>query len=122
MATKKDVQDSVKAVKPVVKEQVPTLQAAAKAAVVTDRSRVTVPAKSVTGVKQKPEKSANAKKKLDKTPNVLKVKKVKLVRDKYAIPDNEYKQLVSLKERCLTHGKALKKGELLRAGIFRHLH
>lgn len=102
MATKKAVQDSFKAV---------------KSALTTERDKVAVPAKSVTVVKQKPEKSAKPEKKSAKASDVLKVKKAKLVRDSYAIPDNEYKQLVSLKERCLTHGKALKKGELLRAGI-----
>jgi hypothetical protein len=46
-----------------------------------------------------------------------KTKKPKLVRDSYTIPESEHKQLAALKERCLGLGKALKKSELLRAGI-----
>ena len=46
-----------------------------------------------------------------------KAKKVKLVRDSYAMPDNEYAQIGGLKKRLASLGKEVKKSELLRAGI-----
>lgn len=46
-----------------------------------------------------------------------KVKKVKLVRDSFTIPKPEYLVLAALKERALHLKVAVKKGELLRAGI-----
>jgi len=46
-----------------------------------------------------------------------KAKKVKLVRDSYAMPDNEYAQIGGLKKRLAALGNEVKKSELLRAGI-----
>jgi hypothetical protein len=47
-----------------------------------------------------------------------KVKKVKLVRDSFTIPKDEYAALQKLKERAIGLTKPAKKGELLRAGLF----
>jgi len=46
-----------------------------------------------------------------------KVKKPKLVRDSFTIPKTEYVVLDALKTRATGLGKAVKKSELLRAGI-----
>lgn len=46
-----------------------------------------------------------------------KAKKIKLVRDSYAMPDNEYEVIGSLKKRLAILGKEFKKSELLRGGI-----
>ena len=46
-----------------------------------------------------------------------KAKKVKLVRDSYAMPDNEYAQIGVLKKRLSGLGSDVKKSELLRGGI-----
>lgn len=46
-----------------------------------------------------------------------KEKKPKLVRDSFTIPKDEYLALDSLKERALQLGVAVKKSELLRAGL-----
>ncbi len=46
-----------------------------------------------------------------------KVKKAKLVRDSFTIPKNEYVVIDSLKKRAIAAGQAVKKSELLRAGI-----
>jgi hypothetical protein len=46
-----------------------------------------------------------------------KLKKPKLVRDSFTIPEAEYIQLAELKQRCLDAGLAVKKSELLRAGL-----
>jgi len=44
-------------------------------------------------------------------------KKSKLVRDSFTIPKNEYATIDALKARALTLGLAIKKSELLRAGL-----
>ncbi len=46
-----------------------------------------------------------------------KPKKPKLVRDSYTIPKDEYAVLAQLKERCKALERAVKKSELLRAGL-----
>lgn len=46
-----------------------------------------------------------------------KAKKVKLVRDSYAMPENEYAQIGVLKKRMVALGSEVKKSELLRGGI-----
>lgn len=43
--------------------------------------------------------------------------KIKLVRDSYTIPEDEYALLAALKARALKHGTEIKKSELLRAGL-----
>lgn len=51
----------------------------------------------------------------DKKPG--KHKKVKLIRDSYAMPENEYEQIAVLKKRLAVKGVDVKKSELLRAGV-----
>lgn len=46
-----------------------------------------------------------------------KPKKAKLVRDSFTMPQKEYAVLGALKERLLAAGVAVKKSELLRAGV-----
>ena len=46
-----------------------------------------------------------------------KPKKIKLVRDSYAMPENEYAAFSALKKRLSVLGNEFKKSELLRAGI-----
>jgi hypothetical protein len=46
-----------------------------------------------------------------------KPKKLKLMSDRYKIPDNEYAQLIALKKRLLLLGAGVRKSELLRAGL-----
>lgn len=52
-----------------------------------------------------------------KTTKPAKAKKVKLVRDSYAMPDTEYVQIGVLKKRLSGLGSEVKKSELLRGGI-----
>ncbi len=47
----------------------------------------------------------------------VKTKKIKLVRDSYAMPENEYAQIGELKKRLAAMSVDVKKSELLRAGI-----
>ena len=51
------------------------------------------------------------------TADAVKAKKPKLVRDSYTIPKNEYEAIATLKARALKQGMAIKKSELLRAGL-----
>lgn len=55
---------------------------------------------------------------LDATGSAIGAKpKQKLIRDSFTIPKNEYAVLDELKQRCLRSGRAVKKSEILRAGI-----
>jgi hypothetical protein len=53
----------------------------------------------------------------EKGKKVVKPKKVKLVRDSYAMPEAEYARIGELKKRLATMGSEIKKSELLRGGI-----
>lgn len=44
-------------------------------------------------------------------------KKVKVVRDSFTMPETDYQRIASLKRKCLDAGVAVKKSELLRAGL-----
>ncbi len=60
----------------------------------------------------------SSEKKLKATPTPsVKPKKVKLVRDSFCMPKDEYAVLELLKQRALGLNKAVKKSELLRAGV-----
>ena len=71
-----------------------------------------------TAVKKAPVKSAVTKTaKPVKTVKPAKVKKPKLVRDSFTIPKDEYIVIESLKIRAGKLAQAVKKSELLRAGV-----
>jgi len=57
------------------------------------------------------------KQEVAKVTKPTKAKKVKLVRDSYAMPDTEYAQIGVLKKRLSGLGNDVKKSELLRGGI-----
>lgn len=61
-------------------------------------------------MKQEPAKDKKAAK-------PAKVKKPKLVRDSYAMPETEYARIGELKKRLAVLGRDVKKSELLRGGI-----
>jgi hypothetical protein len=68
-----------------------------------------------TAVKKSPVKPAPVKP--TKAVKPVKVKKPKLVRDSFTIPKDEYVVIDSLKVRAGKLGQAVKKSELLRAGV-----
>jgi hypothetical protein len=70
-------------------------------------------AKKLSPAKKAPRKPAAAPL-LEK---IAKLKKPKLVRDSFTIPKVEYVVLEALKQRAAKHIRAVKKSELLRAGI-----
>lgn len=53
----------------------------------------------------------------EKKPAKLKLKKPKLVRDSFAMPENEYEVLREVKKACMKAGIDIKKSELLRVGV-----
>ena len=62
-------------------------------------------------------KKATAKKSAKKEPKKAKPEKVKMERDSFTMPKDEYAQLTLLKARLTAMGQPAKKSELLRAGI-----
>ena len=52
-----------------------------------------------------------------KSDKPAKAKKIKLVRDSYAMPEAEYAKIAELKKRMVALGSEAKKSELLRGGI-----
>lgn len=103
-AGKKPVAHKLAARKPVVKKTVVKKVAAKKP---TAPKPVVKKAVTKTAVKKAP----------IQTVKVVKVKKPKLVRDSFTIPKDEYVVIDSLKIRAGKLGQAVKKSELLRAGV-----
>jgi hypothetical protein len=108
-ATKPAVKAAVKAVAKTASKAVtlPVAQTPAKAV-------VKIAVKTTAKAEPKVAKVAAVKPKSDK---LLKDKKAKLVRDSFTIPKLEYLLLDQLKQRSGTLGTAVKKSELIRAGI-----
>jgi hypothetical protein len=46
-----------------------------------------------------------------------KLKKIKVVRDSFTMPESEYQKINDIKEACLKAGRHVKKSEVLRAGL-----
>jgi len=113
------------AVKPVAKAVAP--KAAVKSAVkATPKTVVQAVAKAapkvaVKAVAKTPAKTASktvvASAAMPKVEKLLKAKKPKLVRDSFTIPKLEYLILEELKQRGGKLGTAIKKSELIRAGV-----
>lgn len=96
--------------KPAIKKSVTTKP--------VSRAIVSKPAVKVVSARKPPlkkptVKAAPAKKQADKT----KPQKVKMERDSFTMPKDEYAQLTLLKARLNALGQPAKKSELLRAGI-----
>jgi hypothetical protein len=85
--------------------------AAAKKTVTPPAARTSPPAKKIAHESEPPVAKSN---KADKP---TKVKKAKLVRDSFTMPEGEYALIATLKKRCLNAGVSAKKSELLRAAV-----
>ncbi len=88
---------------------VPTIKAVSPAKMATKVVIKNSVAKSVVT----PTKTVKAEKLL----KADKPKKIKMVRDSFSMPENEYSQFAALKKKCLSVGVHVKKSELLRAGL-----
>lgn len=67
--------------------------------------------KKAAAARAEPEKPADTQVLRDKP------KKIKMVRDSFTMPENEYKALGDVKRACLKAGIEVKKSELLRVGV-----
>lgn len=119
-AQKKLVQAAVKA--PAAKKPAVKKPAAKKPVVKKATTRATTKVVTKTAVKKAPVKTATPVKAVKtatpvKAVKTVKVKKPKLVRDSFTIPKDEYVVIDSLKIRAGKLGQAVKKSELLRAGV-----
>jgi hypothetical protein len=119
-AQKKLVQAAVKA--PAAKKPAVKKPAAKKPVVKKATTRATTKVVTKTAVKKAPVKTATPVKAVKtatpvKAVKTAKVKKPKLVRDSFTIPKDEYVVIDSLKIRAGKLGQAVKKSELLRAGV-----
>lgn len=99
----------------VVKQDVTKPAAAATKATVKPASPK--PAAPKQAVIAKPASAIAAEKTVAELPIDEKKKKLKLVRDSFAMPKAEYDQIQLVKERCLTKGVAAKKSEILRVAL-----
>jgi hypothetical protein len=66
----------------------------------------------VRSAKRKPDASPKSKRKAAKS-----VKLVRVIRDSFTMPAAEHQLIGALKKRCIGLGVAIKKSELLRAGL-----
>jgi len=88
----------------------PIAKAVAKAAVATKKTAPAIGVKPTTGIKVV-NKTATTEKDKPKT------SKVKMERDSFTMPKEEYAQIATLKKRLEGLAKPAKKSELLRAGL-----
>ena len=104
------------AVAPAARKRAPATARTATAAAKKTATRPSVARKSPPVKKgaHEPEPFAARDKKAGKTP---KVKKAKLIRDSFTMPEGEYALIAALKKRCLDAGVAAKKSEILRAAV-----
>lgn len=111
MITKK-IAPAVKAVKAVKKT--PASKSVAKPV-----AKKTAPVKAVKPAVKKPvlNKTIKPALKTVKAVKADKVKKPKLVRDSFTMPQSEYDVLAQVKKTCITAGVEIKKSELLRIGV-----
>jgi hypothetical protein len=102
----------------------PATKPAAKAATnkvgtkAASKSAVKVAAKSATAAKPAAKKPvAGSKPVVNVLPSKDKVKKPKLVRDSFTMPEAEYAVLSEVKKACIAAGIEVKKSQLLRVGL-----
>ena len=110
-AVKKPVLQKLAVKKPVVKKTVAKKAPAKKSPA---NSTATV---KPTVQKTAPEQSSPVSVKAETSTQKVKVKKQKMVRDSFTMPELEYQILGDLKKSCLKQGVAIKKSELLRIGV-----
>ncbi|MFZ6870719.1 hypothetical protein ACO0LF_01445 [Undibacterium sp. Di27W] len=96
-----------------IKKKVVSKPAAVEKTSVTPAKAVTAVAK--TSARSKPAAKATEAKVVAEV--VEKVKKAKLVRDSFTMPESEYAALGAVKKACLKAGVEVKKSQLLRIGV-----
>ncbi|RQH02077.1 hypothetical protein [Paraburkholderia dinghuensis] len=104
-----DATPASKAAKPRQSARVKRVDAKTKAAEIVKRAAEAVAEEVAVKAKAKSEKKESVKK--------VSAKKEKVVRDSFTMPKTDYDKLAILKKKCLDAGVAVKKSELLRAGL-----
>lgn len=99
------------------KPATPATKPAAKPAVVAKAAIKPTAAKAKTAGAKKPVKKAVKKDVKKAKPEKVRSEKVKMERDSFTMPKEEYAQITLLKARLTSMGQPAKKSELLRAGI-----
>lgn len=74
-------------------------------------------AKKQVAANKKSSKPVSSASKKEAAAPAEKLKKAKLVRDSFTMPENEYQVLRDMKKACLKAGVEVKKSELLRIGV-----
>lgn len=86
--------------------------------IVAGATETSTPISKKKSVAKKTDSSSTASlNKTVKSPKKLKPNKIKMVRDSFTMPENDYANLAVLKKKCLEAGVHVKKSELLRAGL-----
>jgi hypothetical protein len=114
---KKPVVKKPVAKKPVISKAVATKPAAPKTAATKVMAKPTIAKNTVAKPVTKLTPKTTAKKPEKKTEKKSKSDKVKMERDSFTMPKDEYAQIAVLKMRLSKLGQPAKKSELLRAGI-----
>ncbi len=113
---KKTIKPAIKkAIKPVAKKATKLAVKPATKPVV--KKAIKAAAKPVAKAAAKPAAKATSKKTAKKSTKKAKPEKVKMGRDSFTMPKDEYAQLNLLKARLMAMGQPAKKSELLRAGV-----
>jgi hypothetical protein len=81
------------------------------------KSRTAAASESDAKAKKSKQPTVDDKKKSDKKTKADKVKPEKVIRDSFTMPKSDYALIDILKKKCLSAGVAVKKSELLRAGL-----
>ena len=93
-------------------------QPAATSKVTKLKPRAAKPAPKPIPAKQAAQPAPKPQPKKAETPKMEKKQpKQKVVRDSFTMPEDEYSMIAALKKKCLAAGVAVKKSELLRAGL-----
>lgn len=99
--------------KPVAKKVAAPVTPATTAKVAPEKKAAPLPAAKIA----KPAKAEKTAKPASKATKAEKLKKPKLVRDSFTMPEDEYAQIAAAKKRLLSQGIAAKKSEVLRAAL-----
>ena len=95
----------------------PATRSKARAATAKQPVARAAPTRKSPPVKRAANKPAPPVAKTAKADKPVKVKKPKLIRDSFTMPENEYALIAALKKRCLVAGVSAKKSEILRAAV-----
>ncbi len=113
LAQSQPAKKSVSASAPTPTKKTAAGRPVAKVLTTTEVAKVVQPAPQPSA----PKKAAKQGHAVAKAEHNIKLKKEKLVRDSFTMPESEYQVLADAKKECLKVGVAIKKSELLRVSV-----